>query len=60
MREPLFLSDGEVDPISHEPLPPPRVTTDRVLTIGGAFWFASAVGVFVYGAAYIAWGWLHG
>lgn len=57
MREPIFSSDGEVDPISHQQLPPPRVPRDRVLAIGGAFWFVIAVGLFVYGAGYLAWQW---
>lgn len=24
MNDPISMSDGEVDPISHKPLPPPR------------------------------------
>ena len=59
MREPVFMSDGEVDPISHAALPAPRVPRDRVLATGGMWWFALAVGSFIYGAGYIVWGWIH-
>lgn len=57
--EPIFMSDGEVDPISHEPLPPPRVPRDRLLSTGEMYWLVVTVGIVVYGAAYIVWGWLH-
>lgn len=38
----------------------PRVPRDRVLAIGGMFWFVLAVSSVLYGAGYIVWGWMHG
>lgn len=63
MREPTFLSDGEVDdqrlPDLVEPLPP-RVPRDRVLATGGMWWLALAVSLFLYGAGYLVWERFHG
>lgn len=36
----------------------PRIPRDRVLAIGGMFWFAVAVSAFLYGAAYTVWEWV--
>lgn len=65
MREPLFFADGEVDEIRADvrnqvEVLPPRVPRDRVLSIGGMFWFACAVGAFLWGAGYLVWEWAHG
>ena len=65
MREPIFTSDGEVDPICQRRITAdngrqaPRVPRDRVLTTGGLWWFVAAVGAFVYGAVYMGLHWWH-
>lgn len=57
-REPVFMSDGEVDPISHQTLPAPRIPRDRSLTFGQMLAMVATVGIFIYGAGFLVWEWI--
>ncbi len=58
MRDPIYHSDGEVDQMTHIPLPPPRVVKNQPIGWVQAVALVVTVAIVVCGAGYIVWGWV--